>query len=159
MNEHPHGRLGNENRKYLKTIYKPKSTETFMKLAPRANSSLPIKCDLRPLVGDIEIYNQGGLASCTANAIAGAYKIMSIIQKGKSVSISRLFVYYNERQMIGKVFEDTGAFIKDGFSSMQNQGSCLETLWPYVESWLLVHLLSHATEKLEIIAQVVTTHN
>ena len=135
MNEQPNGRLGNENRKYLKTIYKPKPTETFMKLAPRANITIPPKCDLRSLVGNIEIYNQGSLGSCTANAIASAYKIMSIIQKGKSVAISRLFVYYNERQMIGKVFEDSGAYIKDGFTSMQNKGSCLESLWPYVESW------------------------
>ena len=88
---------------------------------------------MRNIFGNVEIYNQGSLGSCTANAIAYAYKIMSLIRFRKAISISRLFVYYNERVIIGKVFEDSGAFIKDGFISMQTQGACLEKFWPYIE--------------------------
>ena len=127
------GELGNQNRKFLKGIYQPKPTEIFMKV----NSSpqpLPSKCDLRNICGLIDIYNQGSLGSCTANAIAGAYKILALIKYNKYVSISRLFVYYNEIVMIGKIFEDSGAFIKDGFLSMQSQGACLEKFWPYNEN-------------------------
>ncbi len=134
MSETNHGQYGQQNRKFLAGIYKPQLSEVFMKLSPPSSVPLPIKCDLRALVGNIEVYNQGGLGSCTANAIASAYKILGIIKNRKSVSISRLFVYYNERVVIGKVFEDSGAFIKDGFTSMQNQGACLEIYWPYIES-------------------------
>lgn len=127
-----HGTYGQENRKFFSSIYKPRGTEVFLK-ATRPQP-LPINCDLRAFLGtNFEIYNQGGLGSC-ANAIANAYKIMCILRFNKEVSISRLFVYYNEWVMIGKVFEDSGAFIRDGFLSMQSQGSCLEKYWPYIEN-------------------------
>ena len=131
-----HGKYGNINRKFLAGIYKPAPTEMFMKLSAGPLAPLPINCDLRKLVGPLEVYNQGGLGSCTANAIAAAYKIMSIIKHRRNVSLSRLFIYYNERVMIDKVNEDSGAYIKDGFISMQKQGACVETMWPYVESRL-----------------------
>ena len=103
-----------------------------MKVAPR-HEPLPLNCDLRQLVGPLNVYNQGELRSCTANAIAGAYKIMTLLKNKSELSISRLFVYYNERIIIGKVYEDSGAFIKDGMLSMQTQGACLEEYWPYNE--------------------------
>ena len=59
---------------------------------------------------------------------------ISLIRYRKPVSISRLFVYYNERAMIGTVHEDSGAYIKDGFLSMQGQGACLEKSWTYNEA-------------------------
>jgi C1A family cysteine protease len=128
-----HGQYGQENRKFLSGIYKPKEIEVCLKVTKPSN--LPLNCDLRVLLGTcFEIYNQGRLGSCTANAIAHAYRIMCILRFNKEVSISRLFVYYNERVMIGKVYEDSGAFIKDGFLSMQSQGSCLEKYWPYIET-------------------------
>ena len=128
-----HGLYENQNRKFLSGIYKPKGTEVFLKVT--RPQPLPLNCDLRAFLGtSFEIYNQGGIGSCTANAIANAYKIMCILRFNKEVSISRLFVYYNERVMIGKVYEDSGAFIKDGFLSMQSQGSCLEKYWPYIEN-------------------------
>ena len=127
-----HGEYGQENRKFLVGIYKPQPSEVFMKVAP--DIPLPAKCDLRTLVGPLEVYNQGSLGSCTANAIASAYKLMSFMKYRKKVAISRLFVYYNERVMINQVFQDSGAFIKDGFMSMQTQGACLESYWPYNET-------------------------
>ena len=70
MNEIYFGKYGNENRKFLKGIYKPKANETFMKLSAPLNITIPVKYDLRLIFGEIEVYNQGGLGSCTANAIA-----------------------------------------------------------------------------------------
>ena len=136
--DEPNGKFANQNRKFLPALYRPAPTELFMKLAPPDIIAKPVKYDLRLLTGPIEIYNQGGLGSCTANAIAGAYKIMSIIKYRKSTAISRLFVYYNERKIINQINVDSGAFIKDGFTSMQTQGACLEMYWPYVESQFAV---------------------
>lgn len=134
MNEdQDYGPLGNKNRKFLVGIYKPAPSTLFMKLSEPLKT-LPPSHDIRSVTGSIEIYNQGSLGSCTANAIAGAYKMMAIHKYRRAVSISRLFVYFNERVMIGKVNEDSGAFIKDGFLSMQSQGACLEVFWPYIES-------------------------
>ena len=157
MNDMDYGSLGNKNRKFLSGIYKAKPTDVFMKISPPA--ILPSKCDLRTLTGPLDVYNQGGLGSCTANAIAGAYKILSIIKHQKPVHISRLFVYYNERSVIGKVLEDSGAFIKDGFSSMQSQGACLERFWPYIESQFSVRPPVVCLMKLGYIKRRVITHN
>jgi C1A family cysteine protease len=44
---------------------------------------------------------------------------------------SRLFLYYNERDMEGTTAEDAGAVIRDGFKSLSKQGVCPETEWPY----------------------------
>jgi C1A family cysteine protease len=73
------------------------------------------------------IYDQGQLGSCTANAIAAA---IEFDQKKKFVP-SRLFVYFNERQMEGTVNSDSGAQIRDGIKSVATQGAPPERLWPY----------------------------
>src|ERR1700748_910581 len=73
------------------------------------------------------VYDQGQLGSCTANAIAAA---IEFDQKKKFVP-SRLFIYYNERQMEGTVVTDSGAQIRDGIKSVATQGAPPERLWPY----------------------------
>ena len=95
MTDQIHGHYGNENRKFLSGLYKPKPTEVFMKVNSSIQS-LPSKCDLRNYSGPLEIYNQGGLGSCTANAIAAAYKILGLIRYRKTVSISR-YLFNNTR--------------------------------------------------------------
>lgn len=44
---------------------------------------------------------------------------------------SRLFIYYNERDMEGSVNIDAGAAIRDGMKSVNTVGVCKETDWPY----------------------------
>lgn len=79
------------------------------------------------------VYNQGKLGSCTANAIAGAYEFNEIKEKEDNLFIpSRLFIYYNERDMEGHVDSDSGAEIRDGIKSITKLGVCNETDWPYV---------------------------
>ena len=46
-------------------------------------------------------------------------------------SPSRLFIYYNEREMEGTVGTDAGAQIRDGIKSIGKQGVVSETEWPY----------------------------
>jgi C1A family cysteine protease len=90
----------------------------------------PPSADLRPQCPDI--YDQGQLGSCTANAIAAALEFDQIKEKQANIFVpSRLFIYYNERVMEGTVNEDSGAQIRDGIKSVAAQGDCPEDLWPY----------------------------
>jgi C1A family cysteine protease len=47
---------------------------------------------------------------------------------------SRLFIYYNERDMEGDAGSDSGGAIRDGVKSIASQGVCPETEWPYTPS-------------------------
>jgi len=92
---------------------------------------LPNKIDLRSQCPPV--YDQGSLGSCTANAISAAIQIERIKQKLTPDFIpSRLFIYYNERNMENTVASDSGAQIRDGIKSIATQGDCPETEWPYV---------------------------
>jgi C1A family cysteine protease len=89
----------------------------------------PASIDLRPRCP--AIYDQGQLGSCTANAIAAALEFDQMKQGEGTMVLSRLFIYYNERVMEGTVSSDSGAAIRDGIKSVNRQGACPETEWPY----------------------------
>jgi len=78
-----------------------------------------------------EVYDQGNLGSCTANAIAACYEYALCQQGLHDFHPSRLFIYYNEREMEGHVGEDSGAEIRDGMKSIHSMGVCPEPQWPY----------------------------
>ena len=80
-----------------------------------------------------EIYNQGTLGSCTANALAFLFEFDEIIKKHKDKEFrpSRLFIYYNERNMENTIESDAGASIRDGIKSIHTIGVCDEKLWSY----------------------------
>lgn len=81
------------------------------------------------------VYNQGGLGSCTANAIAGLYEFDEMQEKEPKIfTPSRLFIYYNERVMEGTVNVDNGAEIRNGMKTINSVGVCPEVNWPYTES-------------------------
>jgi C1A family cysteine protease len=93
--------------------------------------TLPPKVDLRP--GCPEVYDQGQLGSCTANAIGAAHQFEQIKQEDKDAfNPSRLFIYYNERAIEGTVDQDAGAMIRDGIKTVAKQGVCPEKEWPYM---------------------------
>ena len=94
-----------------------------------ALQKLPAKVDLSN--GCPPVYDQGQLGSCTANAISAALQFDQKKQKLKSVMPSRLFIYYNERDIEGTVNQDSGAMIRDGIRSVNKLGSCPEKMWPY----------------------------
>jgi C1A family cysteine protease len=93
-------------------------------------AALPPKVDLRPNCPK-EVYDQGQLGSCTANAIAGALEFDQIKEGTKSWTASRLFIYYNERVMENTVNSDSGARIRDGIQSVGKIGAPPETDWTY----------------------------
>ena len=84
--------------------------------------------DLRPYCSPIE--DQGNLGSCTGNAIAGAIELMDK-KNGRTLDVSRLFIYYYERLYEGTVNYDSGAYIRDGIKVCYTYGAPVESLWPY----------------------------
>jgi C1A family cysteine protease len=90
---------------------------------------LAVSADLRKECPSV--YDQGQLGSCTANALAGAFEFNILKEKKKDFMPSRLFIYYNERVIEHTVNSDSGAQIRDGIKTMNKQGVCPETEWPY----------------------------
>jgi C1A family cysteine protease len=99
--------------------------------APPPPEKLPPKIDLIAECPK-KVYDQGQLGSCTANAIAAAIEFDLIKEKKEIFTPSRLFIYYNERVIEGTINQDSGAMIRDGIKSVNKQGACHETIWPYV---------------------------
>lgn len=98
--------------------------------ASRATSNLPPKVDLRKYMTTIE--DQDQIGSCVANAVAGAYEYL--VKKHNNVEnydVSRLFIYYNAREIDGTVDEDAGCIISSAIQSLQEKGACSENTWPY----------------------------
>jgi len=95
-------------------------------------STLPSSVDLRP--GMPAVYDQSSLGACTAHAIAAAVEYDLKKEKLPDFMPSRLFIYYNEREMEGTINQDAGAMIRDGIKSLNTKGVCHENLMPYVIS-------------------------
>ena len=96
---------------------------------PPTLGALPASADLTSSCPPV--YDQGQLGSCTANAIGAAIEFDRLKQKLPDIVPSRLFIYYNEREMEGTVNSDSGAQIRDGIKSVAQQGVCPEQEWPY----------------------------
>merc|ERR1712159_536359 len=101
--------------------------------APADAEPLPSKVDLRETKLLPDVYNQGALGSCTANALAGAFEYNERKSGYGSQEFmpSRLFIYYNERKMEDSVSRDAGGALRDGIKSINVTGVCHETQWPY----------------------------
>jgi len=108
----------------------PDARDVLYAAPPRYLAELPTKADLRDRCPK-EIYDQGKLGSCTANAIGAAFEFDLLKQGLTDFMPSRLFVYYNERSMEGTVGSDSGAMIRDGIKSVAKKGVCPETMWQY----------------------------
>ena len=107
----------------------PDGRDLMYAAPPEVVTQLPPKVDLRDQCPGV--YDQGQLGSCTANAIAAALEFDQMKQKESPSTPSRLFIYYNERAIEGTVDSDSGAQIRDGVKSVNQQGAPPETEWPY----------------------------
>jgi len=108
----------------------PDFRDRVLALREEHTANLPPKKDLR---GEehFDLYDQGSLGSCTANALAAAFHFDQIRQGLEPFAPSRLFIYYNEREIEGTVGEDSGAMIRDGIKCLASKGVCEERAWPY----------------------------
>lgn len=79
------------------------------------------------------IVDQLTLGSCTANAIAsGLREFLELnYDHGSLITLSRLWLYWQERNTEGTVNEDSGASIRDGMTVLQKLGCAPETDFPY----------------------------
>jgi len=97
-------------------------------------SEIPNIVDLRSHCSPV--FDQGELGSCTANALCGALEYLENKDRDLEIngfaSLSRLFLYFNERAIEGTVTEDGGAALRDGIKVLANVGVCDEATWPYV---------------------------
>lgn len=107
----------------------PDPRDFLFAAAPAVLLNLPTSIDLRPTCPPV--YDQGKLGSCTANAIGGAFEFEQIKLSLQEFVPSRLFIYYNEREIEGTIDQDSGARIRDGIKSVVKLGVCPETDWPY----------------------------
>ena len=95
----------------------------------RSTADLPSKVDLRPYMTPVE--NQGNSNSCTANAMAGAYEYLAKRVKGSAHDVSRLFIYYNARDLDGATDSDEGTYLRSCVKVLKKYGTCAETTWPF----------------------------
>lgn len=95
------------------------------------NTKVSQSVDLRETDFLPEIYDQGSLGSCTANALAAAFTFDQNKQKLEKFDPSRLFIYYNEREIEGSVDVDSGASLRDGIKVLSRVGVCPEADYVY----------------------------
>jgi C1A family cysteine protease len=96
--------------------------------APMAKK-LPASVDLRDKMPPI--YDQGQLGSCTGNGIVGLREYYMIALGQPVTHLSRLYLYYKEREIEGTIDQDAGAMIRDGMKVLNKIGCAPETDFPY----------------------------
>lgn len=97
---------------------------------PAALKSFPKSVDLRAQCP--AVYDQRPLQSCTANATAAAVQFERM-RHGLTPDFtpSRLFIYYNERKLLGTQDKDGGAPLREAIKVLVKHGDCPEHHWPY----------------------------
>ena len=97
---------------------------------PAALKSFPKSVDLRAQCP--AVYDQRPLQSCTANATAAAVQFERMRHGLKpDFTPSRLFIYYNERKLLGTQDKDGGAPLREAIKVLVKHGDCPEHHWPY----------------------------
>jgi len=113
---------------WVRDIPDPRDQTYSASLATLKN--LPPSVDLRAAMPPV--YNQGDIGSCTANAIGAC--VQHVRRRGAAMPDfppSRLFIYYNEREIENSIPLDNGAQLRDGMKSLSKLGVCPEDYWPY----------------------------
>jgi len=113
----------------LKTDTEDLRDKIFISTQFKTKTVLPKSVDIRS--GCSPIVDQGQLGSCTANAIASGLREYWEEKTGKLTPLSRLWLYWQERNIEGSVNEDAGAMIRDGMKILQQIGCAPESDWPY----------------------------
>jgi C1A family cysteine protease len=95
-------------------------------------SELKILDEVDPRADLPDVFDQGHLGSCTANAVAAAVEYDARLNGSDPRFLSRLWIYFYERKLEGAATDqDTGAFGRDGLKVCHKLGVPLEQDWPY----------------------------
>ncbi|MCD6435139.1 MAG: hypothetical protein J7L15_01930 [Clostridiales bacterium] len=123
-----------ENKFVSGVVKQPEDSRDFIFRAPRA-VSMPIRYK-NPNIREIE--NQLSTGSCVANATCSSLEMMytqntqNTQTTPRSLNLSRMFVYYNAREPYENLKEkDQGAYMRDGFKSINHLGVCSEDKWEF----------------------------
>jgi len=100
----------------------------FLSLGLRADSIKP-RTDLS--AGFPDVYDQGLLGSCSAQAGVAAFEMKWKEATGRFMYGSTLGLYYDNRVHDGTVREDAGSYIATTIRMLQKKGVGLEKCWPY----------------------------
>ena len=100
------------------------------------DAQLPKLVDLRQHCSPVE--DQQLTNSCTANAIVGALEYHQIRRGEPVTDLSRMFVYYNARQLANAEGKDVGSMIHHVMAAVLAHGACEERLWPFQEAMCTV---------------------
>ena len=118
------------NRKFGWVPDLPDHRDLTYKLNMKLAQNLPPEVDLR--FGCPPIQNQGELGCCTGFGISACVQYDQLAQKDPDAfHPSELFIYYNEREMMGTINNDSGAMIRDGIQTIAKIGVCPIDIWPY----------------------------
>jgi C1A family cysteine protease len=95
-------------------------------------SELTVLDEVDPREDLPDVFDQGQLGSCTANAVAAAVQYDAKLNGADPGPLSRLWIYYYERKLEGsRADQDTGAYGRDGFKVCKTLGVPLEKDWSY----------------------------
>ena len=131
-NDAAHGKIRRRPMQRFGWIPDLPDARDYMFSAPESVlKELPTRVDLREDGHLPPVYDQGQLGSCTANAIGAAFEYGQRRQGLSDFMPSRLFIYYNERDIEGTIDTDSGAMIRDGIKTVAKLGVCAEVTWPY----------------------------
>jgi C1A family cysteine protease len=92
---------------------------------------LPAKVDLRAKCSPV--WNQGGLGTCTAHAVAAAFTYEQRMQGMRPINPSRLFIFFNERRITGQRGLTPVLYLRHALKAVTKNGVCHESAWPYTE--------------------------
>jgi C1A family cysteine protease len=106
----------------------PEDKRDFLYAPMLAAAALPVSVDLRPFCSPVR--DQGQLGSCTAFAMAAGLREFMLWKTVETI-LSPAYLYYRERELEGTIYEDSGAYIRDGMKVLAKQGVCPEFDEPY----------------------------
>lgn len=97
----------------------------------RSYNSEPLEkhIDLRPHCPGIYVSK---LNDSVTSSLAAIYEYYKILEDKNFIDIpSRLFMYYNERQLLNTIPQDSGSQIRIGLRAMNKFGVSMEKFWKY----------------------------
>ncbi|MEM9570744.1 MAG: C1 family peptidase [Pseudomonadota bacterium] len=90
---------------------------------------VPERVDLRQFCSPVE--NQGRTNSCVANAVVGALELHQVKAGMPLTDLSRLFLYYNARELFNLQHMDKGTRVQHAMAALLAHGCCEARLWPF----------------------------